>query len=161
MLLTDRLSFKNLAILFLSLFILGILALQAGVTFWFVCPPYCPPALWPFVDYPMYSEPRYEGSEFEQHFVFGILEDSTEVPLRPEDLNLHFWLFRRGLVFAMLRNDTTQIQAYVDLYQKLHHKRLVGLRLENHPLILSREGMTPGPTRILRTFQLASREEKK
>ncbi len=117
-----------------------------------------PPLLWPFLNYPMYCIPHHKGDALDQYFVFGTLEDSIEVPILPEDLGLHFWQFygksqERGVVIALLQENNKLIKTYVELYQSRHNKRLVGLRLENHPLILSREGVNPGPRQVLKNFQ--------
>jgi hypothetical protein len=117
-----------------------------------------PPMLWPFLDYPMYCLPHHKGDALDRYFVFGTLEDSTEVPIFPEDLGLHFWQFygqsqQIGVVVALLRENNKLIKTYVELYQSRHNKRLLGLRLENHPLILSREGANPGPRQVLKRIQ--------
>jgi hypothetical protein len=124
------------------------------------------PWSWPFLDYPMYAPPRYEGESIDQYFVFGTLEDSSEVPIRPDDLGLDFWLFSGitqgiGVVPALLRHDTKRIQDYIDLYRSRHNKRLVALRLENHPLILLRGGVKPGTPQVLKTFRFESIEQEK
>ena len=117
------------------------------------------PDLWPFLDYPMYSTAHYEGEEIEHYAVFGTLEDATEVPILPEDFGLHFWIFRRTFVFAMLGDDQKQIKDYAELYNSRHNKYLTGLRLENHPLILSGNGANPGLRQILRNVRLETLEK--
>jgi len=86
-------------------------------------------------------------------------EDLTEVPILPETLGLHFWLFRRGLVFALLRDDYDKIKNYAALYEKRHNKQLIGLRLENHPLVLSRDGVNPGIKQTLKNFRFETLEK--
>ena len=120
-----------------------------------------PPLLWPFLDYPMYSIPHHDGDALDRYFVFGTLEDSAEVPIFPEDLGLHFWQFygqsqQRSVVAALLHENSSLIKTYVELYQSRHNKRLLGLRLENHPLILSREAVNPGPRQVLKNIRFTT-----
>ena len=150
--------FKNLAIPLTSFVILIFLVFQTVASFNLIGRTvhkyYGSPFLFPFLDYPMYDAPHYEGDTLKQYFVFGTLEDLTEVPIVPEDLGLHFWLFRRGFVFALLKDDYDEIKNYAALYEKRHNKRLIGLRLENHPLVLSRDGVDPGVKQTLKNFRL-------
>ena len=120
-----------------------------------------PPLLWPFLDYPMYSIPHHDGDALDRYFVFGTLKDSAEVPIFPEDLGLHFWQFygqsqQRSVVAALLHENSNLIKTYVELYQSRHNKRLLGLRLENHPLILSREAVNPGPRQVLKNIRFTT-----
>jgi hypothetical protein len=57
----------------------------------------------------MYGEAFYEGDQIHQPLVFGVLENSTEVSILPEDLGLDFWLFSKGFVHALLYDDHEQI----------------------------------------------------
>lgn len=154
----------------ISLFILIILALQAVAGFRVFCPPksfrnlsslriLCPPLLWPFLDYPMYSSPHYAGDTISQPLVFGILEDSSEVPILPEDLGLDYWQFMRGLVEdGLLRDRRERIKIYAELYRSRHNKKLTGLRLKNHPFVLSREGAYRVSPRVVKEIRLGAAE---
>ena len=109
----------------------------------------------------MYSIPHHDGDALDRYFVFGTLEDSAEVPIFPEDLGLHFWQFygqsqQRSVVAALLHENSNLIKTYVELYQSRHNKRLLGLRLENHPLILSREAVNPGPRQVLKNIRFTT-----
>ena len=148
--------FRKLAIPLTSLAILIFLTLQVYAIFAHVSP-----RLWPFLDYPMYKQARYAGETLNQYFLFGILKDLTEVPIFPGDLGLDFWKFEQGPVLALRRKDREKLKTYVQLYQSRHNKQLVSLRLENHPLVLSREGASAAPPQVLEhvNFETVRREE--
>lgn len=107
---------------------------------------------WPFIDYTMYSKAHYPGDSINRYVLFGILKDSREVSISSFDLGLTFYQFINGLVPAMIKGETAKIQLYVQLYERNHGKSLVGLRLENHPIVLSRERSRPGAIQALKTI---------
>lgn len=166
-------NFKRLAVPLTSLIILTFLTLQAVATFRILCPPpalfpslsplriLCAPALYPFLDYPLYAPPHYEGDTIDQRLVFGVSEDLTEAPILPEELGLSFFEFEKEFLLALRDGKGDEVNKYVELYQRKHNKKLIGLRLENHPLVLSREGVKPGPKQILENFQLKFLEDQK
>ena len=96
-------NLKKLAILPISLVILTVLFFQASIGLRSVCPRsnrfpsflknICPsfpspPAIYPFLDYPMYSTPKYEGDSFDRYWVFGISENSNQVRILPKDIGV-------------------------------------------------------------------------
>ena len=153
---------NKLGILLISGIIVGILALQTAVSFCchdshaFVplAKPICPPSLWPFLDYPMYSDSHHEGDSIMQYHLVGVLEDFTKVQIGPDDLDMGFWRFRKNVVFELLRNQDERVNSVVELYQLKYKKRLREIYLENHPLILRRDGLVPGKPEVLRSFQV-------
>ncbi len=107
----------------------------------------------------MYSVPHYAGDTISQPLVFGILEDSTEVPILPRDLGLDYWQFMRGLVEdGLLRDRRERIKIYAELYRSRHNKELTGLRLKNHPFVLSREGAYRASPRVVKEIKLGAAE---
>jgi hypothetical protein len=156
-------AFQSLAGPLTSVFIVAILALQVSVTFrtWLrsIALPrsltnmLSPPTLWPFVDYPMYSRPHYEGEPISQLRVVATLDDSSEVSIGPGDVGLDFWHFRLHVVRGLEMNDAARVRELVRLYQTRNNRRLVGLRLENHPIILSRDGIRPGRPEVRRDLR--------
>lgn len=147
-------NLQQLAVPSISLIILTYLGLQAGVTFGIFCPRFCPPWLWPFLTYPMYRNPHYEGEKFDRYFVFGTLENATEVPILPEDVGTDFWVFEKSFITPLLKDDRQNIKKFVELYQSRHKRKLVSLRLETHPLLISKQGGIASPTQVIKTIQL-------
>ena len=49
---------------------------------------------WPFTDYPMYSQSRYQGERIvAYHLIFATTEDGDEVQISANDLGLNVWQF--------------------------------------------------------------------
>ncbi|VXD11798.1 hypothetical protein [Planktothrix paucivesiculata] len=152
-------NYKLLAKFSVSLTILGVIYLQflAGnirtCTYldsdFFLLKLICPsipddPALYPFLDYPMYAGARYEGTNVNQYFLFGVLEDGTEVAITNEDLQTSRYKFLRNILPEIEKKNPEIIQSYVKIYEQKSQKNLVKLRLENHPLIITRKSINPG-----------------
>ena len=108
-----------------------------------------PPFLWPFLDYPMYEQPRYQGDPIEQRVVVGVLADSTEVVISPEDLDVTFWQVQNVLSAAILQGDQARASAYRSMSEERYGQRVLGFRLENHPVVLTDQGPIAGPRVIL------------
>jgi hypothetical protein len=102
----------------------------------------CPPGLWPFIDYPMYAHCYYQGAQIDRVRFIGISADSRELHLTPEELG-----FSRLL--PVKKMDWQQIIQRVESYSAARRWRLVRLRAEDHPLILSRDGIRRGMSRVL------------
>ena len=109
------------------------------------------PFLWPFLDYPMYGSANFEGQAIRFELLVGIQPDSSEVVIQPEDLGMPFFLFRRQVLTAIRREDRIELLQYRALYESRHQRQLIGFRLEDRPLILTREGLVSGPRTVLQT----------
>jgi hypothetical protein len=115
--------------------------------------------LWPFLNYTMYSAAHYERDHINQYSLVGISSDFKEIIILPADLDLKFWLFQDLISFIRDGKDQ-KVKYYIDYYQRKHEKKLIGLRLENYPLILSQGGVRLGERQILKHLWLeGSREE--
>lgn len=110
---------------------------------------FCVPQTWPFLTYPMYHNARYEGDEIAEYRAYAILQNSIEVQVHPEDVDMGFWNFLRDFVAAMKDDDREQIQEYRSLIQTKKGKELVSLRLEEHTWVLHREGVTEGTPEVI------------
>jgi hypothetical protein len=155
---------QSLALGLATAVILFFLFFQAIVTFRVVCPPMsitqlssfrilCAPALFPFLDYPMYKEPHYKGEKIQDVHLYGVLDDSTEVEILPEDLRMNLWMFQLFL-FAIDQDNIEEINFYTNLYEEMHKADLVGLRLENHPYVLADEGLVQGAPEVIKVYSL-------
>ena len=115
---------------------------------------FCPsipdaPAFSPFLDYPVYGEDGSQGVNVNQYFLYGTLEDGTEVVISHEDLNIPRYQFVRNLVPKVERQNIQVIEEYVKIYERKFRTNLVRLRLENHPLIIHRDGMKTGQKEVV------------
>lgn len=141
-----------------SLFIVGVLGAQTIASFGLQHGPIADdPWLWPFLGYPMYRIPHYEGDRLSRYRMFGILADSSEVAVTPSNLGTSFWTFRR-FAFALQNRDQQEIEVLADLYEQRHGRRPMAFRLEDHPLVLRHSGVTEGQPDVHVFFQLEPRE---
>ena len=143
----------KLVIPLLSLLILTILGVQASISFpWRYISTYIPavdavgealkpPSAWPFLDYRMYAITHYEGDQILRERVFASLQASSEVEVLPGSLGVNYWQFQNGLISDLLAGDRERVLEWVDVYESRHGGRIVSLRVENHPLVFSGDGV--------------------
>jgi hypothetical protein len=135
---------NKFAVVTVSFVITAILLMQAAATFRLLCPPerfaqlaswrvMCEPLGWPFMNYPMYHMPHYEGETINYYQTYFELEGGEELPIYPEDLELNWWLFHRGIVASMIVYDEDGILFYVEMYEEKNQSTVVAVRLENQP----------------------------
>jgi hypothetical protein len=67
-------------------------------------------------------------------------------------LGIGYWHFRRRFIPALARDNHDELKAFIRMYESTRGRRLVGVRLEDHPLIVAREGVRPAPPQILKSF---------
>jgi hypothetical protein len=108
---------------------------------------------WPIVDYPMYSDPHFEGDEIPRMAVVAIRDNTEELDIRPEDIGGGYWYFQ---VFAraVTRADDAIIRDTVAAYEARHNMRLAALRVENRPLLWKSVQVKAAPIKVLRTYPL-------
>jgi hypothetical protein len=109
------------------------------------------PFSWPFLDYPMYSQPRYRGEPIERRVVVGIRPDSSEVVVTPADLGVTFWQIRDGLDPAIEGGVSARADVYRQIYESRHGRPLIGFRLEDRPIFITDDGLSEGSATVLGT----------
>jgi hypothetical protein len=103
------------------------------------------PFLWPFLDYPMYTQPHYEGDGVPRYRVTGITGDGREVEITPETLGTDYWIYQDAFLYSfMYRPQRDELEPGVRMYEGRHGVSLVEVRLENRPLVVTREGTVDG-----------------
>jgi hypothetical protein len=108
---------------------------------------------WPIVDYPMYSEPHFEGDEIPRMAVVGIRDNGDEIDIHPEDIGGSYWDFQ-VFVRAVRGADEDVIRDMVRVYETRHNVHLAALRVENRPLLWKNAQVEAAPIEILRTYPL-------
>jgi hypothetical protein len=115
-----------------------------------------PPFMWPFLDYPMYSAPWYEGDAIPQRVMVGVRADSSRVVIEPEDLDVTFWQFETVLFRAILRGDQARAAAYRAIYHDRYDERLLGFEVEQHPWFITDDGLRKGPHTVVASISFDS-----
>ena len=138
----------------LSAFILLVIGLQAMAGARIRGPLKPDPDRWPFLGYTMYTRAHFPGEPIPRHRVFGILGDSSEVEVNPEALGAHYWIWEKRLVRAFDPVDPSDLRAMAALYHARRGERLLGFRLEDHPLLLTDEGIEEGASEVLASVWL-------
>ncbi|MBT8488754.1 MAG: hypothetical protein KJO65_08035 [Gemmatimonadetes bacterium] len=108
-----------------------------------------PPFLWPFLNYPMYAIPRYSGDSLERRVLIGVLDDSTEVVIGHRDLDMTFWQFQSVFDDAVLGGEVSLAEAFREMFEERYDGQLAAFRLEDHPVILTRDGYEVGSPVVL------------
>lgn len=118
------------------------------------------PFLWPFLDYPMYTRPHYEGEGIPRYRVIGVTDEDREVEITPETLGTDYWIYRNAFLFSFrYRGERDELEPGVQLYEDRHGVSLVEVRLENRPLVLTREGTVDGALELEGTARRAGAGE--
>jgi len=127
--------------------VLAVLAVQGIAAFGLTPGPVeKAPFLWPFLDYPMYSTPHYEGDGIPRYEVSAVTADGREMEITPETLGSDFWIFRNAFLFSFFYPGMRdELEPGVELLEQQHDVTILEVRLENRPLLLTREGASEGP----------------
>jgi hypothetical protein len=158
-------NLRNPKLLALSLLIFSFLSLQFIASFRLLCLPdsiarflpfvrICDPDLWPFLSYPMYSQPHYLGDRIDRPQIFGVLEDQTEIVVSNRDLGIRITQFINIHQTILQTKNKDEILAIADLYERNTGQRLVELSFGYDPVIFTEEGFVPGEPRKLLTIRL-------
>jgi hypothetical protein len=104
---------------------------------------------WPFVSYPMYNGAHFEGEKLHQYRLMAIL-DGEEKEIGPYDFGMNYFTFQRGGIRAMLKADRQAMQKYADFYKLRTKKMVKAFRLEDRPLVLTKQGPKPSALEVKR-----------
>ncbi|MFM6398252.1 hypothetical protein, partial [Planktothrix sp.] len=107
------------------------------------------PTFFPFLDYPMYATARYEGVQIDEKFLYGFLESGTKVPITDEELGISRYQFLNKVIPGVKQKNDKSIEYYVGIYENKYQKILVKLRVENHPRVITREGIKLGEKQVI------------
>lgn len=143
-----------LALIFFDLLSGNLRFCSQNQSIFFLLQFFCPslpdsPAFSPFLDDSMYGKENSQAVNVNQYFLYGTLEDGTEVMITHEDLNIPRYQFVRNLVPKVERQNIQAIEEYVEIYERKFRTNMVRLRLENHPLIIHQDGMKTGQKEVV------------
>lgn len=114
-----------------------------------VCSVPVDPALYPFLDYPMYSAAKDEGVTVPNYQLVAIFQDGTEKKLTPEDFGLSPYWFNTRLLPAFQAQDTVKITTYLSDYTAAGNPPFVATRFENNLFTITKDGVVTGPPESL------------
>lgn len=120
--------------------VLGLQTIAAlGVT---LGPLHASPFMWPFLSYPMYSAPHFEGDSIPRYRVVATTTDGTQIEVTPKTLGTNFWIHRNAFLKPLLNPDRRDdLVPGIELVERRHGVRLVEVRLEDRPLVLTGNGV--------------------
>jgi len=139
--------------IFVSLFIAGVLLLQAAT----LVDRYTGAGLggrklWPILSYLMYDDPHYEGETIQAYYPLeGTLRDGTVVQINKEDLGLSFWNYLH-LGDELAKSRESAVNLVLRLYKK--SDQLAELRVTTLPLMITRTGAAYKAPQVVRTIPL-------
>jgi hypothetical protein len=96
---------------------------------------------WPFLYYPMYGKPHFEGDTMDQYTVYGLLEKGDAVPIKFHDLGFPWRQFFDKSVDKILKNDTAEIEKVRQLYEKNQGVPLKGISIKVKKWKLKKNGI--------------------
>lgn len=117
---------------------------------------FSPPMFWPFVNYPMYAPPRFEGDTIRMYTVIATFSDGSEQRITAEDLGIGGWHF--GRFIGLIRvGDKEKVKEFLESYRSGHGQSLDSLRLELLPLVLYEDGPKPARSRLINSMVIDAR----
>lgn len=99
------------------------------------------PSLYPFLDYPMYSEAHKEGATVPNYTLVAIFEDGSEKTLTPEDFGLSPYWFNTGLLPAFQAKNALEVSSYLADYTAAGNSPFIAFRFENNLFTITKEGV--------------------
>jgi hypothetical protein len=111
------------------------------------------PNTWPFLDHYMFRVPHYPGDPVDRYLLFGLLEDSTEVEIRPRDVGIGGYHLE-DVISAIREDDLQRAVEVAGLWEDRNRKRLIGLRIEYHPATFTPAGLEERPPEVVKTVAL-------
>ncbi len=141
------------------LFVVVVLALQVVAGFKLLAPPQrfralaplrlAPsPALWPFLDYDMYSNHWPEGRAIDRPRVVGIDANGARHALTADALGLSYRTFRDDWMNPLRGGDRTRAPELARRWRARGGTPLAEVRVENEPAIVTRDGIGDGPVQV-------------
>jgi len=112
-----------------------------------------PPLTFPFLDYPLYTNTHETGEPIPQLRLIGIRADGFEEQLSAEGLGMTPWHFN-FLIRAAVRSDVTEVRDCLDAIDSPSADALVGLRVEDEPVLWGDGPVRRGPVVTVETLSL-------
>jgi hypothetical protein len=143
-----------------------VIGLQAIAGFKLLCPPKalgflaplriaCPPTLWPFTDYPMYSRAWAAGSSLPRFRVVGYSRLGAALPFEREEFGVTHRRYREQFVQGLLIQAEDLYRPVLDVW-RARYPELSRVELVEDPIVVLEGGdLVDGERRTLRSYRLA------
>lgn len=111
---------------------------------------------WPFLTYPMYASPRYDGDRFDEYQLFAETEDGERIALNAREFGYSYWLFRENAHAEVLRGRVPH--AVLAEACARHGGGIRDLVLEDMGYFITRDGPVTGTPEELRRVSVSCPE---
>jgi hypothetical protein len=146
-------------------FLLATLGLQVIAGFKLLAPPErftalqplrvaVSPALWPFLDYDMYTRAWPEGSYGQRYLLVALAADGTERPLTQADFDCSWRTFRDEVLYPLRDDHRGAAERVAARLAARGAARPAGFRVDVERLLILRAGLQDDGRRPLRTLPL-------
>lgn len=146
-------------------FIAGALALQVAAGFKLLAPPerfealrplrVAPsPALWPFLDYDMYSKVYEEGSSVDRYSLHAVDAAGGSRRITEDDLGVSYREFRDALLGPIREGDARVAARAADLIERRGGPRPHAFRVDRHRFTIEPGGVREDPPQVARTVAI-------
>jgi hypothetical protein len=116
-------------------------------------------ATWPFVNYGMFYGAHREGDPIPNRVILGERQDGSEVLITPDDLGWSNW-FYQILASAILNQDRTVVNGFLNQGPETRHTRWVSLRVVDRPMVFRWSGAVRGAEKELGVIRLEPEAEE-
>lgn len=100
---------------------------------------------YPILAYPMYKTARYDGDRLDHHLrVFAVKQDASRVEVKPEDLNMSFWLYWYNVVQPVRHSNFEVLKPVIDRYCQESEGEVIKLQAEDLGIAIGRDGPVEG-----------------
>lgn len=133
-----------------SIFIVFVFAMQTYMT---LIPE--GDSFWPFLDYPMFQQKHREGDRLVGLSVYATLADGREIKISSDDSGTTYFQFQAHVAGALIHGREHSWKPLIKQFEKRHDIKIVRLRVENYPMVITREGGRAAPSEVLKIVELA------
>jgi hypothetical protein len=102
------------------------------------------PWLYPFIDYPMYSQARARGEATLEPRVSATLINGTDLAISPADLGMSYFMFNEQLVGSIAKSDRARLRRLVKPIEDREHQKVSIVRLELEAMRWGEHGIERG-----------------
>ena len=103
----------------------------------------CGGLIWPFTDYPMYSDAHFDGDIVHRRKLFAVLEDNSQVRVSAQDFGLSQWMYQWGPLAAVRQQDIEWAHTFASFLERARGWRVKGFRLIDEPIVLKGHKLEP------------------